>query len=106
METATRPEDTRQLLEGLGLAPTPDWMNTTEVGDDGYLVAMPVDEKLKDELVYAEECEGAAEAYERAGDLARGLFERRQAAGARERAGGCAPRLTTPPSKVSRIRSS
>lgn len=48
------PQQTQDLLSGLGLTPVPEWYDTP-AGADGYPVGMPTDEKASDELAGAAE---------------------------------------------------
>jgi hypothetical protein len=67
------------LVHAHGGKPVPAWMDTDEVGEDGYLVAMPPEDKLREHLIHAEERERWAEEAEQAGEQGRAAFERQQA---------------------------
>ena len=91
------------LLAGGGVR-APEWMDTEEVGEDGFLVAMPPDEKRADELVYAQEMDEQEREAEEDGDANRAAWARVQACEARSRAKSLGAQLTRSRASVKKPR--
>lgn len=71
------------LAAGGELAPL--WDDTDEVAEDGYLAAMPDEDKVESERIYARELDEQVQEAEHDGDAARAAFYARQACEARAR---------------------